>query len=122
MSSIQFSLLVGLGLTVGILAGVFGIGGGVVMVPAMMFIVGFSLRESVGTSLAALLVPTGILGVIEYYKRGDVNILAAILLALGLFFGTLLGAKITLALPDLYIKRAFGVLLVMVGVRYLTMK
>ncbi len=122
MTTLQIFQLIGLGLTVGVLSGMFGIGGGVLMVPVMMLVVGFSLRQSIGTSLAALLIPFSILGVIEYYKRGDVKVAAAVILAMGLFAGSFFGAKITLALPEVYVKRAFGLLLVAIGIRYLTMK
>jgi uncharacterized membrane protein YfcA len=73
-----------------------------------------------GTSLAALLLPVGILGAIEYYRQGQVNIIAAICLVLGLFIGAYFGAKVTLDLPELIVKRAFGVLLLLLAIRYLT--
>ncbi len=96
--------------------------GGTVVVPAMTYAVGFNMRESIGTSLAALLLPFGIMGVIEYYKKGDVNVGAAILLLVGMFLGSYFGAKITMAVPELYIKRGFGVLMILIGLPYLTTK
>ncbi len=111
-------LLIGLGS--GVLAGMFGIGGGTVIVPLMMLFVGFSLKQAVGTSLTALLLPVGLLGAIEYYRSGQINIIAAICLIIGLFIGTYFGAKLTLSLPELYVKRAFGVLLSILAIRYLT--
>ncbi len=120
MNTIQTITVLAIGLTAGVLSGMFGIGGGVVIVPALMLLVGFSIKIASGTSLAALLLPVGLLGAIEYYREGQINIVAAICLALGLLIGAYFGAKITLALPELLVKRIFGVLLLLLAVRYLT--
>ncbi len=85
-----------------------------------MVLVGFSITMAVGTSLTALLLPVGILGAIEYFRNGQINVTAAICLVIGIFIGTYFGAKLTLALPELYVKRAFGVLLLILAIRYLT--
>lgn len=122
MDGMQIVLLLALGLFAGVLSGMFGIGGGAIMVPAMSLLFSFNAKTATGTSLAALLLPFGILGVIEYYKSGQVNVTAALLLVSGLFIGTFFGARITLALPDLIVKRAFGVFLITIGIRYLTSK
>ena len=122
MAIIQIVELLVLGLVAGVLAGMFGIGGGAIMVPAMMFLVGFSTKMATGTSLAALLLPFGILGVLEYYRQGQVNVNAALLLVVGLFIGAFFGAKLTLSLPDVIVKRAFGCFLILVALRYLTSK
>ena len=122
MAIIQIVELLVLGLVAGVLAGMFGIGGGAIMVPAMMFLVGFSTKMATGTSLAALLLPFGILGVLEYYRQGQVNVTAALLLVVGLFIGAFFGAKLTLSLPDVVVKRAFGGFLILVALRYLTSK
>jgi uncharacterized membrane protein YfcA len=97
----------------------FGIGGGVVIVPALMLLAGFSIKMAAGTSLVALLLPVGLLGAIQYYRAGDINAIAAICMIIGLFIGTYFGAKLTLSLPDLYVKRAFGFLLLLLAIRYL---
>ncbi len=120
MNTIQTIMVLGLGLTAGLLSGMFGIGGGTIIVPALMLLVGFSIKMANGTSLAALLLPVGLLGAIEYYRQGQVNIIAAICLIIGLFIGAYFGAKITIALPELMVKRAFGVLLLVLAIRYLT--
>ena len=122
MAIIQIVELLVLGLVAGVLAGMFGIGGGAIMVPAMMFLVGFSTKMATGTSLAALLLPFGILGVLEYYRQGQVNVTAALLLVVGLFIGAFFGAKLTLSLPDVIVKRAFGCFLILIALRYLTSK
>ncbi len=120
MNIMQSLVILAVGLTAGILSGMFGIGGGVVIVPALMLFAGFSIKMASGTSLAALLLPVGLLGALEYYRQGQVNTVAAIFLLLGLFIGAYFGAKITLDLPELMVKRAFGFLLLGLAVRYLT--
>jgi uncharacterized membrane protein YfcA len=122
MSPLQIIELICLGLTAGTLAGMFGIGGGVIMVPVMMFLVGFEVRMAVGTSLAALLLPFSILGVWQYYKAGDVNVMAALLLVAGMFVGSYFGSKLSLGLSDLQWKRSFGVFLLLLSIKYLTGK
>lgn len=120
MSVLQSFIVLIIGLTAGILSGMFGIGGGVIIVPALMLLVGFTIKMASGTSLAALLLPVGLLGAIEYYRQGSINIIAAIMLVIGIFIGAYFGAKITVALPELIVKRAFGIMLLLLSIRYLT--
>ncbi|MEO8193633.1 MAG: sulfite exporter TauE/SafE family protein [Gemmatimonadales bacterium] len=104
-----------LGLLAGVLSGLFGIGGGVVIVPALILIGGFAPAAATGTSLAALLLPVGALGAWEYYKKGNLNIPAALWIALGLFFGAWVGAKLAQQLSPVQLRRAFAVFLVLVA-------
>src|SRR5688500_19463189 len=97
-------ILIGLG--AGVLSGLFGIGGGVVIVPALMLMVKMSPLAATGTSLGALLLPVGALGAWEYYKSGHLDMRIALLLAAGLFLGAYGGAKLAVAIPPVYIKRA----------------
>ena len=106
-----------IGLAGGVLSGLFGIGGGLIIVPALILLVGMSQKQAVGTSLAALLLPVGILGAIEYWRAGYVDVRLAILLAVGILVGAFLGARLALVLPDELVQRMFGVLLVLVGIR-----
>lgn len=106
-----------IGLGAGILSGIFGIGGGVVIVPALIFAAGLTPITATGTSLAALLLPVGALGAMEYYKRGHLNITAALWIALGLFLGVWLGAKIAHHLSPLQLRRAFAIFLVLTAGR-----
>ena len=87
-------VFIAIGVFSGILSGVFGIGGGVVIVPALIVLAGLAPVAATGTSLGALLLPVGALGAWEYYRRGDLNIRASLWIALGLFFGAWLGAKL----------------------------
>lgn len=106
-----------IGLLAGVLSGIFGIGGGVVIVPALIFLAGFAPITATGTSLAALLLPVGALGAIEYYRRGHLQIGAAMWIALGLFLGVWLGARLANHLTPVQLRRAFAVFLVLVAGR-----
>jgi len=107
-----------LGFIAGILSGMFGIGGGLVIVPALVFFFGISQKTATGTSMFALLWPVGLLGVAAYYRAGHMSIFHGAWIAVGLFLGAFLGAQLTLALPTVAVKRIYAVFLVTVGVYY----
>ncbi len=107
------------GLVAGVLAGMFGIGGGVVIVPALVEILKFDQKRAVGTSLAALLLPSALPAVYEYYVAGELNLGVAALVGLGLLFGALAGARIALGLPSTTVKRMYGVFLLFVAFRFM---
>jgi uncharacterized membrane protein YfcA len=109
----------GLGFFAGILSGMFGIGGGLVIVPALVFLFGVPLKTATGTSLFALLWPVGLLGLIEYYNSGHLDWKKGAWIAVGLFCGALFGARITLALPTSTLKKLYAVFLLTAGVWYL---
>lgn len=111
-----------IGLAAGVLSGLFGIGGGVIVVPALLFLVGLTQREATGTSLAALLLPVGVLGVLTYSRVGAVKLPVAALLALGLLVGTFLGSKVALSLPEVSLRRGLAALLVLVAVQLVLKK
>ncbi|MGH2488282.1 MAG: sulfite exporter TauE/SafE family protein [Candidatus Limnocylindria bacterium] len=113
----QFLLGGFIGLVGGVLSGLFGIGGGLVIVPALILVLGMAPKQAAGTSLAALLLPVGIFGALEYWRAGYVDIRLAVLLAIGILIGAFIGARLAIGLPNEVIQRAFGVLLVLVGVR-----
>jgi hypothetical protein len=104
-----------IGLCAGVFAGMFGIGGGVIVVPALMVVAKMTPHKATGTSLAALLLPVGALGVMRYYRANDVAIGAAIWIALGLLAGAWLGADLALRLPGRDLQRAFAVFLAFVA-------
>lgn len=106
-----------IGLAGGVLAGIFGIGGGLIIVPALIVVLGMTAKQAAGTSLAALLLPVGILGAIEYWRAGYIDIRVAMLVAVGILIGAFIGARLAIGLPNELIQRAFGILLVLVGVR-----
>ena len=110
-------LFIGVGLLAGTLSGLFGIGGGVIIVPCLILIAGLAPLTATGTSLGALLLPVGLLGAMEYYRKGHMNITASLFIALGLFLGAWFGAKLAQQLTPTQLKRAFAVFLVLVAGR-----
>ena len=104
--------LLAIGIGAGLLSGMFGVGGGLVIVPAMVLFFGMTQHTAVGTSLIALLLPVGLLGVIEYYRAGKIsteNILIGLIIAAGLFTGAYFGAKIATHLSNDLLRKAFAV-------------
>ena len=111
--------LLALGLTAGVFYGMFGIGGGLIIVPALMFFFGMKDLEALGTSLAALIPPVGLLGAAQYYRSGHMQIKYAALIAIGLFIGAYFGAKIIIGLPPVLIRRLYAGFLILVAARML---
>jgi uncharacterized membrane protein YfcA len=109
-----------LGLTAGVLSGLFGIGGGAILVPGLMLALGYGVSRAAGISLAALLLPVGIMGVREYLRDGRLDRAAlglAAWVALGLFLGAWMGARWSASLSTLQLRRGFALLLVAVALR-----
>ena len=115
----QLLVVGGIGLLAGVLSGLFGIGGGIVIVPMLVLVVGLTTTQAAGTSLAALLLPVGALGALEYWRGGFVDLGFAAILAVGLLVGAYLGARLGISLPVEVVQRGFGVLLVIVGIRFI---
>jgi len=110
-----WALVALIGLVAGVVSGLFGIGGAIVIVPALVLLVKLPQHTASGTSLASLLLPVGLLGAIEYYRRGQVNIPYAILIAVGLFIGAFIGAHLAGSVSDTTLRRAFGAFLLVVA-------
>jgi uncharacterized membrane protein YfcA len=108
-----------LGIAAGALAGVFGIGGGLLVVPALVYLFHFPQRTAQGTTLALMIPPIGFFAAYAYYKAGQVNIRAAVLIIIGFMIGGYLGAHFATMLPDKKLHRAFAVLLILAGARML---
>ncbi len=108
------------GLVAGLLGGMFGIGGGLVIVPALTFLFGVHIKTATGTSMFAQIWPIGLLGVIAYWKRGEILPWAGMLIALGYFFGAFFGAKFVGLLSDVTMKRLYAVFLLIMGVYLFT--
>ena len=108
-----------LGLVGGVVSGLFGVGGAIVIVPGLVLLAKLSQHSAHGTSLAALLLPVGLLGVLEYHRRGQVNFAYAAVLAAGIFLGAFLGARLAGTLPEPVLRRVFGGFLLLVSVRLL---
>ncbi len=110
-------LALGLGLVAGVMSGVFGIGGGVVVVPGLVVLLGYGQKTATGTSLLALILPVGSLALISYARAGHVNVRVGLLVAAGIFAGALAGAQFALGQSEPLLRRGFAVLLVALAVR-----
>lgn len=117
MNITQIFLIILIGLAGGFLSGTFGIGGGIIIVPALVLLLGMSQSGAQGTSLTMMLAPVGILAVINYYKAGYVNVKYAILLMVFFVIGSYFGSKLAIHLSDKVLKQAFGVLLLLAGTK-----
>jgi uncharacterized membrane protein YfcA len=109
-------VLVVIGILGGVAAGLFGVGGGVVLVPALIYGVGFSQHLATGTSLAVLLPPIGLAATIEYYRHGNVDVRAAVILACGMFVGAWVGAFVATRMKGPHLRLLFGVFITALGV------
>ncbi|MBS1773253.1 MAG: sulfite exporter TauE/SafE family protein [Bacteroidetes bacterium] len=116
-STIFYLLLIGM--AAGMMSSMVGIGGGVIIVPALVLIFGMSQKLAQGTSLALMLPPIGILGVINYYKQGYVDFKMAAVVCVAFIIGSFFGSKIALGLDTIVVKRIFAVFMIMVAVKYL---
>ncbi len=119
MSLVLQVLLVGL--VAGIAGGMFGIGGGAIMVPAMVLLLGMQQKFATGTSIAAQIFPIGVLGAIVYYREGNMDVRQAVYLAIGLIVGNLLGALFANQpyISNELMKKLYGGFLLVIGMRYL---
>jgi uncharacterized protein len=111
--------LIVLGLVGGIASGLIGIGGGVILVPALVFLFGMGQHHAQGTSMALMVPPIGILGAWTYWRDGYVDLKVAALLCLGFVVGSLLGARLATSLSSQMLERVFGVALLIIGAKML---
>lgn len=109
--------LLAIGLVAGILSGFFGIGGGIIIIPALIYICGFTQLKAQGTSLAVLLPPVGLLAFLEYYKKGNVDIKAGLIICVMVFLGALFGGKIAQQLPPAVLKKGFAVFMFLISLK-----
>src|SRR5579872_1453328 len=119
MSIQTILLMVIVGVLAGMLSGLVGLGGGVIIVPALVYLLGFSQHQATGTSLGILLLPAGIFAVMNYYKKGYIDIRVVLLIFTGFLVGGYLGSKISLNIPEGTLKKIFAVILVLIAGRVL---
>lgn len=115
----QLIVLVLIGLMAGALSGFVGVGGGIIIVPAMIYFMNMNQMQAQGVSLALLMLPVGILGVMNYYKAGHIQFNYVLILAVGFVVGSFFGSKYALKLPEYKIKFVFALLILFVGVQML---
>jgi len=108
-------LLILVGLAAGALSGLVGVGGGIIIVPCLVYILGFSQREAQGTSLGLLLLPVGILAVMNYYKKGYIDIKVVAIMCIAFVAGSWFGSKLALTMPQDTLKKVFAVLMLLIA-------
>jgi len=119
MTFTMILILLLIGLAAGFLSGLIGIGGGVLIVPALVLFAGFSQKLAQGTSLGILLLPVGILAVIQYYKQGYLNVNYVVIISIAFILGGFLGSKLAISLSDDKMKKIFSVILMVIAVKML---
>ena len=122
MSTSVLLLLIVIGIITGFMAGMLGIGGAIIMIPALVFFLGLTQQTAQGTSLAVMLPPIGILAAYNYYKAGQVNIKFALILAVAFIIGSYFGSKLAINIPQPVLKKIFGILLLLVAAKMLFSK
>ncbi|NTV51860.1 MAG: sulfite exporter TauE/SafE family protein, partial [Candidatus Firestonebacteria bacterium] len=115
-------LFLGMGLGAGVLSGLLGIGGGILVIPAWVYFGGLGQKSAQGTSLLMMLPPIGLFAAWEYLKRGEAEIMTAVWLCAGFMLGGFLGARWSLAVPEILLRRFFAVFLIAVGLHMLLKK
>ncbi|HHU34593.1 MAG: sulfite exporter TauE/SafE family protein [Bacteroidales bacterium] len=122
MTAATIALIVAIGIVTGILSGMLGIGGAVIMIPAMVFLMGMDQRTAQGTSLWVLLPPISIFAAINYLKEGYVNMKFVVILVITFIIGSYFGSKIALSIPQESLRRIFGLLLLAIALKMLFSK
>jgi hypothetical protein len=118
----EIAMLVLIGLSAGLIAGILGVGGAIIIVPALVIFFHMPQHMAQGTSLAVLLFPAGILAFLNYYRSGYVNIKVAIIVTLAFVVGGYLGSLISINLPAKTLKVLFGILMLLVGIKMISGK
>ncbi|MDB5191650.1 MAG: sulfite exporter TauE/SafE family protein [Segetibacter sp.] len=119
MSAQTIIILILVGLAAGMLSGLVGVGGGIIIVPALVYFLAFNQKDAQGASLGILLLPVGILAAMNYYKEGHIDIKTVIFVSLGFIIGGFFGSKISLGLPDEKVKKIFAIVLMLVAIKML---
>jgi hypothetical protein len=122
MSTSMILILIVIGIITGVMAGMLGIGGAIIMIPALVYLLGISQQTAQGTSLAVMLPPVGVIAAYNYFKAGHVNIRFAIILAIFFLVGSYFGSKLAIKIPQEALKKIFGILLLLVAAKMLLSK
>jgi uncharacterized membrane protein YfcA len=116
-ANVQSILLILLGITAGIVSGLVGIGGGIILVPALVFLFGLTQHQAQGTTLALMVPPIGIVAAWTYWRQGFVDLRIAALICVGFLIGSLLGARYAITVSDASLQRTFGVFLFLLSLK-----
>lgn len=117
MAVTNILILIIIGFAAGILSGLFGVGGGLIIVPALVFFIGMSQHEAQGTSLGLMLLPIGILAAWNYFKTGNLDVKAGLVIAGAFVLGGFFGSKLALGLQEVMLKRIFGAFMMLVAIK-----
>lgn len=115
-------ILLAVGLAAGFLSGMVGIGGGIIIVPVLVYFLGFTQHQAQGTTLFMFLLPIGILGVLNYHKAGHVDFKTAFIIATTFVVGSYFGSKIAISLDQKLVKQIFGAIIILLGAKMLFWK
>lgn len=115
-------LYIALGLVAGVFGGMFGIGGGTILIPALVYLFGLTQHQAQGTTLAILVPPIGLLATLRYWQAGNVKLSIAGFICIGFFIGGLLGANVVHGISDPMLKKLFGVYLLFIAIRMILSK
>lgn len=119
MTTSTILILLLIGLSAGYLSGFVGVGGGIIIVPALVFFLGYTQHMAQGTSLTLMLPPIGLLGFYNYYKTGNTNIYAALIIAVAFIFGAYFGSKLSISLDQKIVKKVFGGVMLLASLKML---
>ena len=119
MTIITIIILLIIGLVAGVLSGMVGVGGGIVIVPALVYFLAFSQKSAQGTSLGILLLPVGILAVSQYYKQGFIDVKVVLMVSAGFLIGGYFGSKLAVVLSETTLKKVFALMLILTAVKIL---
>jgi uncharacterized protein len=112
-------IIILIGIAAGMLSGLMGVGGGIIIVPALVYLIGFSQKTAQGTSLGLIMLPVGILGVLQYYKQGHVDFRIVGVLAIGFLVGSYFGSKVALSISQETMKKIFACLMIVIAIKML---
>jgi uncharacterized membrane protein YfcA len=115
-------VLLAVGLTAGILSGLVGIGGGIIIVPVLVYFLGFTQHQAQGTTLFMFMLPIGFLGVMNYHKQGYVDYKIALIICTTFILGSFFGSKLAISLDQKLVKQIFAVIMVLLGIKMLVGK
>jgi uncharacterized membrane protein YfcA len=118
----QYFLYISLGLIAGIFGGIFGIGGATILIPALIYLFGFTQLQAQGTTLAVMVPPIGILAALRYYYSGNVKLGTVGFICMGFLVGGFIGASLIQGVPDVLLKRMFGVFMLFISLRMIFSK
>jgi len=117
---VSYLWMAALGLIVGLVSGLAGIGGGVLLIPALVMFFGFTQHQAVGTTLAVMVPPVTLAAALEYYRKGYVDLKITLVLTAAILLGSWATARFADHVPEMWLKRLFGLVLLLVSVRFLT--